>query len=110
MKWGLSVFGDKIATCVNSWTNTFLSYAGRLQLIQSILVTIQNYWSALFVLPKAAIYGIDRTLRFFLWKGGEHKKGGAKVAWKDLCRPKIQGRLGIPNLVIWNQVCSLKHI
>lgn len=83
-----------------TWTN----------IIQSILVAIQNYWSALFVLPKATITLIERTLRAFLWKGSDLKMGGAKVAWTDICCPKINGGIGIPNLMLWNQGCNLKNL
>lgn len=36
---------------VNCWASKLLSYAGRLQLIQSLLFSVQIYWSQVFVLP-----------------------------------------------------------
>ncbi|XP_028074446.1 uncharacterized protein LOC114276808 [Camellia sinensis] len=46
---------DRITKRVKSWTNRALSYAGRSQLIQSILFSMQVYWSSLFILPKKVI-------------------------------------------------------
>lgn len=46
----------------------------------------------------------------FLWNKGEKKKGGAKVAWKDICRPKDQGGLGLKDLGKWNELFLVKHI
>lgn len=42
---------DKILKRIQSWSNKTLSYGGKLQLIQSILFSIQIYWSAIFILP-----------------------------------------------------------
>lgn len=46
---------DRIVTRAISWASQvfFLSYAGRLQLVNSILFAIQTYWSSMFILPKA---------------------------------------------------------
>ena len=35
---------DKIALRINCWSTKLLSYAGRLQLIQSVLFSLQNFW------------------------------------------------------------------
>ncbi|WMV50192.1 hypothetical protein MTR67_043577 [Solanum verrucosum] len=43
---------DKIMSRIQSWTSRFLSYAGRTQLIKSVLFSIQVFWSQVFVLPK----------------------------------------------------------
>ncbi|GKD63582.1 RNA-directed DNA polymerase, eukaryota, reverse transcriptase zinc-binding domain protein [Tanacetum coccineum] len=41
--------------------------------------------------------------------GGELLKGKAKVAWKQVCKPKDEGGLGIKNLSLWNEVLMAKH-
>ncbi|GJV54248.1 RNA-directed DNA polymerase, eukaryota, reverse transcriptase zinc-binding domain protein [Tanacetum coccineum] len=43
---------DKVKIKVNDWKNELLSYAGRLQLIASILSSMQVYWASVFILPK----------------------------------------------------------
>ncbi|CAH1444098.1 unnamed protein product [Lactuca virosa] len=45
---------------------------------------------------------IEKIMRNFLWKSGENKKGVAKVAWNEICKPKIYGGLGLKNLKYWN--------
>ncbi|GKE41662.1 hypothetical protein Tco_1468946, partial [Tanacetum coccineum] len=37
-------------------------------------------------------------------------KGKAKVAWKQVCKPRDQGGLGIKDLGKWNEVLMSKHI
>ena len=46
---------DKIMARIQSWTSRSLSYAGRLQLISSVLYSIQLYWYSLFIIPKYTI-------------------------------------------------------
>ena len=43
---------DKIKARINNWSTKLLSYAGRIQLIQSVLYSIQHFWCRHFILPK----------------------------------------------------------
>ncbi|GJU75090.1 RNA-directed DNA polymerase, eukaryota, reverse transcriptase zinc-binding domain protein [Tanacetum coccineum] len=51
-----------------------------------------------FLLPQTVINDINKILKGFLWNQGELSRGKAKVAWKDICRPKSQGGLGLKDL------------
>ena len=42
---------EKIAARIKSWTSKHLTYAGRLQLIGSVLFSLQIFWMTLFILP-----------------------------------------------------------
>lgn len=64
----------------------------------------------MFVIPPATIREIEKILRGFLWCSGELKQGKAKMNWKMVCRPKINGRLGIKNLKIWNFALLSKQV
>ncbi|GKG40545.1 hypothetical protein Tco_0467322, partial [Tanacetum coccineum] len=59
-----------------------LSYAGRLQLIASVLSLMQMYWASVFILPKLIVKDIHRLFKGFLWCQGDLSRGKAKVAWK----------------------------
>ncbi|XP_060210735.1 uncharacterized protein LOC132637698 [Lycium barbarum] len=50
---------DKMVGRVTSWTARFLSYARRLQLIKSVLFSIQTFWGQIFILPKKIIRMIE---------------------------------------------------
>ncbi|KAL7197291.1 hypothetical protein ACSBR2_019886 [Camellia fascicularis] len=101
---------DRITNRIKSWTNKALSYAGRAQLIQTILFSMQVYWSSLFILPKKVIRDIENLLRAFLWSGVALKKHSAKVAWDQVCAPKREGGLGFKSLEVWNRAAIAKHI
>ncbi|XP_030540728.2 uncharacterized protein LOC115748390 [Rhodamnia argentea] len=104
------VLVDSITARVRSWAQRFLSYAGRLQLIKSVLHSIHVYWASIFTLPRSILHDIERILRRFLWKGPNLGVGGAKVSRADICLPKDEGGLGIRRLVDYNKAMTLKHI
>lgn len=101
---------NRITARVQSWTHRFLSIAGRIQLIRSVLHAIQAYWASVFVLPIAVMDQIEKIFRQFLWKGPDLGKGGAKVAWDEVCLPKDERGLGIRRLQDCNKAAMLKHI
>ncbi|GJR73274.1 RNA-directed DNA polymerase, eukaryota, reverse transcriptase zinc-binding domain protein [Tanacetum coccineum] len=71
---------------------------------------MQNYWASIFLLSKQVIYEINKILKGFLWCQGELTRGKAKVSWKNVCKPKDQGGLGIKDLGVWNEVLMTKHL
>ncbi|GKA59321.1 RNA-directed DNA polymerase, eukaryota, reverse transcriptase zinc-binding domain protein [Tanacetum coccineum] len=104
------VMVEVIRKRVGDWRNKSLSFAGRLQLISSILNSLQVYWSALFMLPIHTCNQIDRILKNFLWTGGGSNKGIVSVSWKEICKPKSQGGLGLRSAHFWNEALLAKHI
>ncbi|GJR10423.1 RNA-directed DNA polymerase, eukaryota, reverse transcriptase zinc-binding domain protein [Tanacetum coccineum] len=82
---------DKVKKKLNDWKNKNLSYAGRAQLIASVLGSMQVYWGSVFLLPKIVIKDIESCFKKFLWNSGDSCKGKAKIAWLDVCKPKDQG-------------------
>lgn len=55
---------------INCWATKFLSYVGRLQLIKSVLLGIQTYWSQIFVLPQKVLKLVQQACRVSVdWKG-----------------------------------------
>ena len=101
---------EKIVTRIKSWANRFLSYAGRLQIIKSILFSIQIYWSMHFILPKRICKEIEQLLRNFLWTGTEIKSSTHKVSWEDICCPKREGGLSIRRVEDWNKAAMMRHL
>ena len=101
---------EKITVRIKLWTSNFLSYAGRLQLIQSVIASIQNYWCKHFVLPKGVIMKVNRICSSFLWKNNDQGARGARVSWDDVCYPKSEGGLGLKDLSSWNKACILQNI
>ena len=79
---------------LQSWKAKLLSYAGRVELIRSVLSSLHLYWTSVFILPASVLQAVDRAMLRFLWYGhGERKM--VFISWKDVCRPKDEGGLGV---------------
>ncbi|KAL0307935.1 UNVERIFIED_CONTAM: hypothetical protein Sangu_3002100, partial [Sesamum angustifolium] len=100
---------DKVDARLAGWNNQNLSYAGRLQLIKSVLSTLNTYWASAFILPKGILKSLEKKMRRFLWHGSSGS-GIAKVAWVQVCKPKEEGGLGISSLIATNQALMLKQL
>lgn len=101
---------EKIISKICTWTCRFLSYAGRLQLINSVLISIANFWLSVFRLPSKCVKEVEQMCSAFLWTGPALKSSGAKVSWKEICSLKSEGGIGIRNLKEVNTVYGLKLI
>lgn len=60
-------FLDKIATYISSWTCSYLSYAGRAELIRAVLQGVECFWLSLLPIPATIISRIQTLCRNFLW-------------------------------------------
>lgn len=101
---------DQVKKAIQQWQNNWLSYAGRLQLALSVLMSMQVYWSSVFILPVSVSNAIEKLIRDFIWGGTNMVQRRSKVAWKDVCMPKEEGGLGIRPLRIWNKTLMVYHI
>lgn len=101
---------DKVKKRLQGWKNKLLSYAGRLQLVKSVLSSIHVFWSSLFILDVSLTNEIEKLIRSFLWSNGGSVRGKAKVKWSEVCLPIEQGGLGIKSLRMWNRALMTKHI
>ncbi|KAL0278063.1 UNVERIFIED_CONTAM: hypothetical protein Sradi_7299200 [Sesamum radiatum] len=100
---------QKIEARIRGWDGILLSFAGRVQLIKSVLSALQVYWAMAFILPKHVIKDIEKRLRNFLWKGSI-ETGYAKVAWQQVCRPVDEGGLGIRDIHALNKGLMSRHL
>ncbi|GKE02345.1 putative reverse transcriptase domain-containing protein, partial [Tanacetum coccineum] len=88
-----SVLVDKVKKRILDRKNKSLSFAGRLQLILSVVGSMQVYWSSMFILPITISKEVERLIRDFLWNYGDFKRGKARIKWVDVCKPKVEGGL-----------------
>ncbi|GJX93279.1 sodium/hydrogen exchanger 6, partial [Tanacetum coccineum] len=73
--------------------NKFVSLAGRLHLIRSVLSSMHIYWASVFILPTRIVHDLEQLMQGFLWCQGEMKKGKVKVSRASVCLPKLEGGL-----------------
>ncbi|KAM6574537.1 hypothetical protein CsatA_022864 [Cannabis sativa] len=95
------VLVEKMTARIRTWTSRNLSFAGRTTLINSVLITIQAYWSQIIIMPKRILNSIEAICRAFLWKGQAMFHGAGAMAWDNVCQPKATWGLGITKLETW---------
>ncbi|XP_022030437.1 uncharacterized protein LOC110931348 [Helianthus annuus] len=105
------VMVEKLEKRIMHWRNKLLSFAGRVQLIVSVLSSMYIFWSSVFILPNRVILELEALMRNFLWsQDSAFQKGRAKVSWKAICVPKFEGGLGIRRIRDVNKALMTAHI
>lgn len=85
-------------------------FAGRLQLINSVIMSLTNFWLAAFRMPKKFLLEVEKMCASFLWSGPEMKTNKSKVGWSEVCKMKSEGGLGLRPLTEVNDVSCLKLV
>lgn len=101
---------DKVRSRFVTWTHKTLSFAGRLQLIKSVISSIANFWCSAYILPKSCLDSIEGMCSAFLWSGSPNDTHKAKISWDDVCFPLAEGGLGIRRLRETSQVFALSLV
>ncbi|XP_010412606.1 PREDICTED: uncharacterized protein LOC104698930 [Camelina sativa] len=99
---------DKVKSRISGWTHRHLLFAGRLQLLQSVINNTINFWASIFMLPSKCLKELERICSAFLWKGVADSARGAKVSWDVVCTAKSAGGLGLKRLADWNRIFGLE--
>ncbi|KAK1302693.1 hypothetical protein QJS10_CPB12g01020 [Acorus calamus] len=94
---------EKMRNRLQTWAGLYLSKAGRLELIKSVLLSLSHYWTAGFALPRKTIKSLEQICRRFFWAGEEGKAKIMSVSWEDICVPMNEGGLGIKCIAEWNE-------
>ncbi|XP_057962127.1 uncharacterized protein LOC131153697 [Malania oleifera] len=97
---------DQIAGLFKGWPGHTLTYAGRLEIINSIIQGIECFWLAIFPIPGNVLNQVIKLCRVFLW-GGRRK---ALVAWREIYKPKQGGGLGVVDFKTWNRALLTKAL
>ncbi|KAL2922743.1 LINE-1 reverse transcriptase-like protein [Bienertia sinuspersici] len=101
---------DKIGAKLRSWGSRTLSYVGRAQLVNSVLLNLHTYWASIFVLPTKVIDGVIRACRNYLWDGKLESNKSPLIAWDLICRDKKKGGMGFKESHTWNTALLGKYI
>ncbi|XP_074265579.1 uncharacterized protein LOC141588018 [Silene latifolia] len=97
-----NILVEKMVNRIRSLGAKKLSYAGRLVLINSLLNTLHNYWSGIFLIPKCVVKRIEAVCRNYLWDGLADYHRVPSVGWDKVTLPKEEGGLGIKRTALWN--------
>ncbi|XP_019225379.1 PREDICTED: uncharacterized protein LOC109206956 [Nicotiana attenuata] len=101
---------DKMTMKIKCWGTRNLSYAGRVLLVNAVLMHIHSYWASIFVLPKKVIKSIIGVCMSFLSDGKVHTNKSSLAAWDLVCRTKRHGGLGVHDTAAWNEAVIAKYV
>ncbi|XP_074298508.1 uncharacterized protein LOC141629395 [Silene latifolia] len=94
---------EKVRRRISSWNAIFLSPAGRLTLISSVLSTLSNYVPSVFKIPVSVANKINSLLSYFWWAGTRLRSTIHWCSKNFISLPKSEGGLGIRNIQCMNQ-------
>jgi hypothetical protein len=83
---------------LHSWGNRFLSFGGRIVLLNSVLSAIPIFYLSFMKMPVRVWKEVVKIQRTFLWSGLEKKLKICWVNWDTVTTPKIDGGLGVRDL------------
>jgi hypothetical protein len=87
---------DKVDKYLATWKAKMMSKAGRLEMLNSVLSSLPVYLMTINDMPAWVRKEFDRRRRAWLWAGDTSCSGGkCTVSWKQVCRPKALGGLGV---------------
>ena len=92
-----------LQSSVQGWIGKHLLYAGRLELLRSVLFGKVQFWLNIFPIPATVMRNIISICRNFLWTGDVRRSTLTLVAWKTVCMPKAEGGLGLFDLCAHNR-------
>jgi hypothetical protein len=72
-----------------------VSHGGRIVLLNLVLNAIPIFYLSFMKLPVVVLKEIIRIEREFLWGGVLGGRKSSWVSWKEVCKPRNQGGLGV---------------
>ena len=95
---------------LSCWKAKYLSYGGRLVLLNSVLSSLPMFMMSFFEIPKGVLKNLDHFRSRFFLQGSSDKHKYRLAKWDILCRPKEQGGLGILDLQLQNKSLLAKWL
>lgn len=103
-----SLIVDKIKQRALSWSSRFLSSAGKLTMLKSVLAAMPTYTMTCFHLPSSLCKRIQSALTRFWWDGNNEKRKMSWISWKRMTKSYKSGGLGFQDIQTFNKALLAK--
>ena len=96
---------------IASWKVRWLSLAGRILLIKSVLAAIPNYFIVVLKIPSGVLDTIKKLIKGFLWSGNlDDSRKVPLISLQDMSHASKVGGAGIHDLALRNEAFGGKLI
>jgi len=82
---------EKIIGKIRLWATKNISFAGRAQLLNSMVFGMINYWATILILPHEFIDQLNQLCRNYLWGGWQIIKKALHLLDQDLHTQEVWG-------------------
>ncbi|GKE49217.1 hypothetical protein Tco_1480475 [Tanacetum coccineum] len=80
---------------LKGWKGRFLSFGGRIVMINSVLNSLPTHYMSLFLAPKGVVKQLERFRKNFLWGGSCSRSKIPLMAWSKVCLPSKKEDLAL---------------
>ena len=98
----------KLYKILNSWSHRWLSRAGRLVLVKSVLEALLVYWMSLSWVPKGISIAARKLTSKFLWSGKLETHVTPWVRWEKIATRKDLGGWALKNIFHFSKALVAK--
>ncbi|XP_074318726.1 uncharacterized protein LOC141655551 [Silene latifolia] len=95
---------------IGSCSSQHLSYAGRIQVLNSMVFGLNNFWCTSLFLPRAICDAIAKLSRDIFWGRLENTRKLVFKAWHSICAPWDEGGFQVKAADVWNKAAMLKWL
>lgn len=99
---------DKFYNKLARWKVNIFSFAGRLELIKSVLLSVPIYFMSIARLPNIKIKELTGIMRRFLWGKVGQNRYLSLIAWRKICVSIEDEGLGIREVDLFNKALLQK--
>ncbi|KAK9697730.1 hypothetical protein RND81_08G057100 [Saponaria officinalis] len=100
---------SKIMTVIEHWSVNLLTYACKVQLLNSVIFGLNSYWCSSVLLSKLVVNQINKLCRNFFWSSDNRHKIVFK-SWSSMCLPRDERGFDIREIFAWNKALLAKLI
>jgi hypothetical protein len=94
---------DKVDRYLATWKAWMITFAGRLEMLNSVLSVLPVYLMMINEMPTCVRKEFDHHRRAWLWaREGTCSGAKCRVIWKQVCKPKALGGLGVHCIKAFN--------